>query len=75
MKQQLLTLKPYVPGFNQDVAELLWVNGENDAAIAELNDLPSGAAVSAPRDLAMVYAAMGRYNKAADTFAGSGERY
>ena len=36
MKQQLLTLEPYVPSFNADVAEMLWLNGQNDDAIAML---------------------------------------
>jgi tetratricopeptide (TPR) repeat protein len=65
MKQQLRTLEPYVPGFKVDVAELLWVNGQNDAAVAMFKDTPSGTGARL-KDIAMIYAAMGHYNDAAD---------
>jgi TolB-like protein/DNA-binding SARP family transcriptional activator len=63
LKQHLWSLEPLIPGYNIDLAEFLWVNGQTDAAIAILKEqsLPN------PRiDLATIYAAQGRYNEAAD---------
>jgi hypothetical protein len=65
MKQQLRAMERYVPVFNAATAEILWLNGESEAAIAILKDAPS-ADVTSVRDLAMVYASMGRYSDAAD---------
>jgi TolB-like protein/DNA-binding SARP family transcriptional activator len=66
IKQQLLTLEPYVPSFHVDVAEMLWVNGQNDAAIAKLNGLRSLDVGALSKDLAIIHAAMGHYKEAAD---------
>src|SRR4030095_9729144 len=66
MKQQLLTLEPFVPAFNVAVAEMLWINGQNEAALAKFEDLRSAGNAAIPRDLAMVYAGMGRFKDAAD---------
>ncbi len=63
LKQQLRALEPFVPTYNLDVAEVLWLNGQNDAAITILKELPlAGGKVT----LATIYAAMGRYSEAAD---------
>jgi TolB-like protein/tetratricopeptide (TPR) repeat protein len=64
MKQQLRAMEPYVPVFNTATAEVLWLNAQNDAAIAILKEAPGD--VTSARDLAMVYASMGRYSDAAD---------
>jgi DNA-binding SARP family transcriptional activator/TolB-like protein len=66
IKQQLLALEPYVPSYNVDVAEMLWVNGQNDAAIAKLNGLRSLDVGALSKDLAIIHAAMGHYKEAAD---------
>jgi TolB-like protein/DNA-binding SARP family transcriptional activator len=65
MMQQLRTLEPFVPTYNRFAALWLWVDGQNDAAIAILRDLPVANANN-PADLAMIYASMGRYGEAAD---------
>ena len=62
--QQLRTLEPYVPTFNEDAAEILWENGQNGTAIEirkSLIERPAG-----PSTLAMMYASSGRYTEAAD---------
>ena len=40
MRQRLQALEPFVPVFNANTAQVLWLNGQNDAAIAMLKDLP-----------------------------------
>jgi hypothetical protein len=52
-----------VPGYNLDLAEFLWVDGQTDAAIAMLTEIPLGGAKI---DLAAIYASQGRYSEAAD---------
>jgi tetratricopeptide (TPR) repeat protein len=61
MKQLLLALEPYVPGYIQDTAEIMWLNGQTDAAIAMLKESPNNLV-----DVARIYAAMGNYSEAAD---------
>jgi hypothetical protein len=63
LQQQLLALEPLVPGYRLDAAEALWLDGETDAAIAMLKELPLGGAKV---DLAAVYASQRRYKDAAD---------
>jgi TolB-like protein len=65
MRQQLYALEAYAPGFNVRLAETLWLDGQNDAAIAMLkaDSAASGAAVAS---LSSVYASLGRYEEAAD---------
>jgi TolB-like protein/DNA-binding SARP family transcriptional activator len=62
-KQHLWNLEPLIPGYNVDLAEFFWVNGQTDRAITILKDAPLG---NAKIDLATIYAAQGRYNEAAD---------
>jgi tetratricopeptide (TPR) repeat protein len=66
MRRRLQGLEPFVPVFNESTAGILFVNQQYDAAIAVLKGLPKGFAVRGI-DLAMTYAAMGRYSEAADT--------
>jgi TolB-like protein/tetratricopeptide (TPR) repeat protein len=66
MRQHLQLVEPFVPAFNELTAESLWLNGQDDAAIAMFRALPSSPGRSTFR-LARVYAAMGRYSEAADT--------
>jgi tetratricopeptide (TPR) repeat protein len=66
MRQHLQLVEPFVPAFNELTAESLWLNGQDDAAIAMFRALPSSPGRSTLR-LARVYAAMGRYSEAADT--------
>jgi TolB-like protein len=67
MRQQLQALEPFVPVFNASTGVLLWLNGQNDAAIDMLQGLDYGARGS---HLAMIYAAIGRYGEAADAVLG-----
>lgn len=64
IREQLLTLEPFVPVFVWNTAVIRWENGQTDAAIALTKTLPS----IPPRAfiLAEIYAAMGRYAEAAD---------
>ena len=64
VREELRVLEPYVPGYNYDIAEIMWVNGQTDAAIAILKDLLGE--VQAGIDLSRIYATQGRYNEAAD---------
>jgi TolB-like protein len=64
MQQHLRAVEPFVPVFNSNAATVLWLNGQNDAAIAILKDSPSGVGRGM---LAEIYASMGRYSEAADT--------
>ena len=65
LRQRLQALEPFVPVFNLFTAAILWLNGQNDAAIAMLKALPPNAAIPA-YSLAEIYAAAGRYGEAAD---------
>jgi TolB-like protein len=63
MKLQVVTLEPFTPGFKTAAAEMLWLNGQDDAAISILKEVP---APQAKANLAEIYAALGRYGEAAD---------
>jgi adenylate cyclase len=67
VKLQLRALEPFVPIFNVTLAVVLWVNDQNDAAIALLKSAPADYAVPPAGFLAAVYASMGRYGEAADS--------
>jgi TolB-like protein/DNA-binding SARP family transcriptional activator len=63
--QQLLAVEPFVPLYNRTNAQWLWLEGQNDAAIAILRALPPGVN-NGLNDLAMIYASLGRYAEAAE---------
>ena len=65
MKQQLQGLETLVPIFNATTAVMLWLNGQNAAAI----EMQKALRLNYPgraEGLAMIYASMGRYSEAAD---------
>ena len=64
IRHQLQTLEPFAPTFNTATAEVLWLNGQNDAAIAMLKAIPEYN--TSARNLAFVLATEGHYNEAAD---------
>jgi tetratricopeptide (TPR) repeat protein len=64
ISQKLQTLEPFVPAFNASTAFALWLNGQNDAAIAMRKDLAGDLLVG--REVARIYASTGRYREAAD---------
>ena len=65
MRERLRTLEPFVPAYNTQTANLMLMDGQNQAAIAILQALPAVG----PRNisLAHAYAAEGRFGEAADT--------
>jgi adenylate cyclase len=68
--QRLRTLEPFVPLYNGNLSDALWLNGQDEAAIAILKnlpaDLPGGMTPGGLGELARIYASMGRYSEAAD---------
>jgi len=64
VKQQALALDPFVPVYNRNVAVMLWLNGQSEAALAILKPIAKDADNS--RRLALIYASAGRYSEAAD---------
>ena len=67
MKQLLHELEPFVPYQNVNLAMALWIGGQERAAIAIDEDFAARPGAAAEiRDLAEMYASMGRYGEAAD---------
>jgi tetratricopeptide (TPR) repeat protein len=64
MARQLDAVEPFIPIFTRNIGVLLWVNGEDEAAIAKLKTVPGGGPL-----IAMIQAAAGHYKEAADTLA------
>jgi TolB-like protein/DNA-binding SARP family transcriptional activator/Flp pilus assembly protein TadD len=62
-RQRIVALEPFLPRFNANLANALWYNGQDAAAITILKDFSRNAGDTS---LARIYAAMGRYNEAAD---------
>jgi TolB-like protein len=62
-RQQAVALEPFVPAFNANLASDLWLTGQDEAAIAILNNSSTGARAFL---LAKIYASQGRYSEAAD---------
>jgi tetratricopeptide (TPR) repeat protein len=71
IREKLRTLEPFVPVYNYISAAIMLNNGQSQAAIAILKELPAGdgGGNQGPRfvTLARAYAAEGRYAEAADT--------
>jgi len=66
MRERLRMLEPFVPVFNVTTGDLLWLNGQDNAAIMMLSDVPADFILRA-LFLARAYASVGRYADAADT--------
>ena len=66
LRQRLRALEPFVPVYNVFTAQILWLNGKDDAAIVMLKDLPPNTPFAAT-SLAEIHAAAGRFHEAADT--------
>lgn len=71
MARRLLAQEPYVPIYNANAATILWLNGQDAAAIALLEASPPGGSVGIA--LSWIHAAAGRYDAAADALAKSPE--
>jgi adenylate cyclase len=63
MKLRLQALETLVSVFIDNTAVVLWLNGQNEAAIAMMKEIPSGRGGNGP---AQIYASLGRYNEAAN---------
>jgi TolB-like protein len=68
VRNRLLSVEPFVPVYNRNGAIILWLNGQTDAAITMLRNLPVDYATRGPY-LAQVYAASGRFAEAAETLS------
>jgi TolB-like protein len=62
MRRELLALEPFVPIFKTRLSNSLWLNGDDEAAIAMLMDLPGNGRAA---DLARIYASVDRFADAA----------
>jgi adenylate cyclase len=67
MRLRLRAQEPFVPVFNVLTAGALWVNGQNNDAIALLRAVPAGTNALVIVGVAEFYASLGRHNEAADT--------
>jgi Tfp pilus assembly protein PilF len=65
MARQLDAVEPFVPVWTRNFGVLLWVNGEDEAAIAKLKTLPGAGSVM----IAQIQAAAEHYKEAAATLA------
>ena len=68
--QRVRALEPLVSVFNGNLSDALWLNGQDEAALAILKDLPGslpgGMSPGGLREMAMIHAAAGRFKEAAD---------
>jgi tetratricopeptide (TPR) repeat protein len=68
--QRVRALEPLVPVFNGNLSDALWLNGQDEAALAILKELPGslpgGMSPGGLREMAMIHAAAGRFKEAAD---------
>jgi TolB-like protein/DNA-binding SARP family transcriptional activator len=69
VRQQLVDLEPFIPGYSGNLADAMWVDGQSDAAIAIYKENLGRAGAGAEQALPRVYAALGRYKDAADTLS------
>jgi adenylate cyclase len=65
LSQRLQALEPFIPYYACEFAEALWLNGQDDAAIAILKD-NRGRPGCRAGILPQIYASLGRYREAAD---------
>ncbi len=63
-RQQLRAVEPFVPSLNSNFADSVWLDGQNEAALAILKGVPGRVELA---ETARIYASMGRYSEAADT--------
>jgi hypothetical protein len=69
IRLKLRSVEPFVPLSNAVTANLLWLNGQNDAALAMFKAIPTIRSTRL-EGIARVYATAGRYGEAADTLLG-----
>ncbi len=61
--RRLLDLEPFVPTFTANAAGVLWLNGQDDAALSAIERLPVGTTRQVQGSV--IYASLGRYRDAA----------
>ena len=66
MQRQLRELEPFIPVYAGNLGQALWLDGQTDAAIAILSENLGRQGGGSGRDLAQIYASLGRYAEAAD---------
>ena len=71
IRERLRTVEPFIPQYNNHIANLMLIDGQNQAAIAILEALPAASRFNVT--LAHAYAAEGRYGEAADTLLAAKE--
>ena len=69
IKRQLLELEPFIPGYAGNLADALWLDGQDEAAIAIYRNNFNRPGVGAGAALARLYAAKGRFQEAADVLS------
>jgi TolB-like protein len=62
VSQQVHELEPFIPIHNRDLAVILWLNGQDDAAIEIFRRIGPNSGL-----IAVIQAAAGHYDEAADT--------
>ena len=71
IRERLRTVEPFIPQYNNHIANLMLIDGQNQAAIAILEALPAASRFNVT--LAHAYAAEGRYGEAANTLLAAKE--
>jgi tetratricopeptide (TPR) repeat protein len=66
LRRQLQSAEPFVPGYNRALAEVLWLNGQTEDAIAQAQTLPAD---QRGLPLALFYTSMGNYTAAVNALA------
>jgi TolB-like protein len=69
IKQQLLELEPFIPVYAGNLADALWLDGQDEAAIAIYRNNFNRPGAGASQALARLYAAKGRFQDAADVLS------
>jgi len=64
VSKQVLELEPFIPINNRDMAVVLWLNGQDEAAIEILRKIPGNT-----NAIALTQASGGHYKEAADTIS------
>jgi TolB-like protein/DNA-binding SARP family transcriptional activator/Flp pilus assembly protein TadD len=71
IRERLRTVEPFIPQYNNHIANVMLIDGQNEAAIAILEALPAASRFNVT--LAHAYAAEERYGEAADTLLAAKE--
>ena len=67
-KRQLMELEPLVPNYTAQYAQALWLDGQTDDALKNLEKIGSSTQLDL-KDVAQYHASLGRFQEAADAIA------